>query len=92
MICAWTFAIFKFGLRYCSFEVNVPQRWSLLRVRLTAGQIAQEGALTGTTTAIFNGGVEIIPVNGKSKSTEEIFKDFFVFVGEFFAQLNEVGS
>ena len=92
VISAWSFTIFEFGLCHRSFEIDVPERWCFLCVRLATSQVAQESTLAHATTAVFDGCVEIIPVNRKSKSTEEIFENFFVFVREFFTQFNEIGS
>ena len=42
VVGAGTFAVFHFGLGYCSLEVHIPHGWSFLTVGLAARQVAQE--------------------------------------------------
>ena len=86
----WAFTIFQFCLRNCSIEINIPQCWSFLHVRLTALQVVKKCALTCFAAAFFDGCVEQRPVDRQTKATEKFFKNFLIFVCEYVAQLNEV--
>ena len=92
VVCARSFAIFKFGLCDCSSKVNIPQRGGFLRICLTTRQVANECCLACASCVITNGGVQQRPIDGKPESAKQIFKDLFVLMRKLDTQLDEVWS
>ena len=62
VIRAADFAVFHLGLGNGSFVVDVPQRWSVLCIRLAALQVAQKCALAGAARVVVDSCVQQRPV------------------------------
>lgn len=59
-------------------------------VGVAAGDVAQEHALGAGAGVVADGGVLQGPVDAEAELAEECFEYFFVFLGELFAQFDEV--
>ena len=60
---AWPLAVLQLGLRDRGLEADVPERGRLSRVRLAAGEIAQESALARGSGGVADRRVRVCPVH-----------------------------
>ncbi len=90
VVGARTLAVLHLGLRDRGAEVDVPERRCLLAVGLAAGDVAQERPLAGTTRALVDGGVLVVPVDRQTEALEQVFEDLLVEFDQFVAELEEV--
>ncbi len=90
VVGAGAVAIFHLGLGDRGLEVDVPHRGCVLGVGLTAGEIAQEGALADPAAASVDRAVEQRPVDAQPEPPEQALEDLLVDRHQLLAQLQEV--
>ncbi|CAB4867424.1 unannotated protein [freshwater metagenome] len=92
MICTGNFFVLEFRLGDRGTERDVPQGWRVGLIRLAAGQVSQEGALSGALGIVGNRAVRLRPVDREAESSPEFLELLFVFDGQLLAEFDKIAT
>ena len=92
VVGAGGWSVFDFGLGDRSLEIDVPHGWKFGGVDVAALVEVEEGTLSDGATAVVDGGVLLVPVDGETESVKEFLVGLFVFGGDFVAELDEIAA